>query len=166
MGRSAYFVAKGSAGASGSGARKVKLTTAGDLIVGSTARTGVGFLLMPFTLLKTLSEVFTGLWSRRGPCSSLSLPPQSSLALPKHRSSYGVLQNLYATGGMKSLWRGAVPTALRDAPGAGLFIVFYERGRRILGVRGDAAGGAVGGGMAGARRSTGLCRLAFTVPPS
>lgn len=36
---------------------KVKLTTAGDLLVGSTARTGVGFLLMPFTLLKTLSEV-------------------------------------------------------------------------------------------------------------
>lgn len=36
---------------------KIKLTTAGDLFVGSTARTGVGFLLMPFTLLKTISEV-------------------------------------------------------------------------------------------------------------
>lgn len=60
-----------------------------------------------------------------------------------------MLRTLYVTGGLKSLWRGAVPTALRDAPGAGLFIVFYERGRRILGVRGDAGGGAVGGGMAG-----------------
>ena len=36
---------------------KVKLTTSGDLLVGSTARTGVGFLLMPFTLMKTISEV-------------------------------------------------------------------------------------------------------------
>lgn len=36
---------------------KVKLTTTGDLLVGSTARTGVGFLLMPFTLMKTISEV-------------------------------------------------------------------------------------------------------------
>lgn len=36
---------------------KVKLTTAGDLLVGSTARTGVGFILMPFTLMKTISEV-------------------------------------------------------------------------------------------------------------
>lgn len=36
---------------------KIKLSTTGDLLVGSTARTGVGFLLMPATLLKTLSEV-------------------------------------------------------------------------------------------------------------
>lgn len=41
----------------GKGGGKVKLTTSGDLLVGSTARTGVGFLLMPFTLMKTLSEV-------------------------------------------------------------------------------------------------------------
>ena len=51
------------------------------------------------------------------------------------------------------MWRGAVPTALRDAPNAGLFIVFYERGRRILGVTGDRAGGAIGGGTAGALAS-------------
>ena len=74
MGRSAYFVAKGSAGASGSGARKVKLTTAGDLIVGSTARTGVGFLLMPFTLLKTLSEVSTN------PLSAVPQEPSLTLS--------------------------------------------------------------------------------------
>ncbi|KAK4702105.1 hypothetical protein P7C70_g4118, partial [Phenoliferia sp. Uapishka_3] len=142
MGTSGYFVAKGGAVVSGSGARKVKLTTAGDLIVGSTARTGVGFILMPFTLLKTLSE--------------------STLAIPKGTSSFGAMRALYATGGLKSLWRGAVPTALRDAPGAGLFIVFYERGRRILGVRGDAGGGAVGGGMAGASAS--LLSTLLTTP--
>ena len=148
MGRSGIFVAKGASETSLSGAKKVKLTTAGDLIVGSTARTGVGFLLMPFTLLKTLSEVGLSVSSSTSIRVNESTK-QSSLAIPKNGSSLGTLRTLYTTGGMKSLWRGAVPTALRDAPGAGLFIVFYERGRRILGVRGDAGGGAVGGGMAG-----------------
>jgi len=36
---------------------KAKLTPVGDLLVGSTARTAVGFALTPFTLLKTISEV-------------------------------------------------------------------------------------------------------------
>lgn len=63
IGDSGYFTAKGvTTGVRG----KVKLTTAGDLIVGSTARTGVGFLLMPFTLLKTLSEVNSDRSNRRG----------------------------------------------------------------------------------------------------
>jgi hypothetical protein len=88
--------------------------------------------------------------------SSLKPPPpsqQSSTSLPRGSasapSSFSALRQLYSSGGIKSLWRGAVPTALRDAPGAGLFIVFYERGRRILGIRGDGGGGAVGGGVAG-----------------
>lgn len=55
VGTSEFFRAAVPAGAAAGG--KVKLTTAGDLIVGSTARTGVGFLLMPFTLMKTISEV-------------------------------------------------------------------------------------------------------------
>ncbi|GAA5837148.1 hypothetical protein JCM5353_007172 [Sporobolomyces roseus] len=131
----------------GKGGGKVKLTTSGDLLVGSTARTGVGFLLMPFTLMKTLSE------------STLSIPSNSTNNRP---STFTSLRTLYSSGGLKSLWRGAVPTALRDAPGAGLFIVFYERGRRILGVRGDGGGGAVGGGAAGAAAS--LCSTLLTTP--
>ncbi|SCV70583.1 BQ2448_3345 [Microbotryum intermedium] len=112
---------------------KIKLTTTGDLLVGSTARTGVGFILMPATLLKTLSE------------SSIIAKPNQP-----RPTSLQILSNLYRTGGLTSLWRGAVPTALRDAPGAGLFIVFYERGRRLLGVRAE---GAAGGGLAGASAS-------------
>lgn len=34
-----------------------KLSSAGDLIAGATARTAVGFVLMPFTVLKTRFEV-------------------------------------------------------------------------------------------------------------
>ncbi|SCZ97921.1 BZ3500_MvSof-1268-A1-R1_Chr7-3g09639 [Microbotryum saponariae] len=121
---------------------KIKLTTAGDLLVGSTARTGVGFILMPATLLKTLSE------------SSIIAQPNQP-----RPSSLQILSKLYRTGGLASLWRGAVPTALRDAPGAGLFIVFYERGRRLLGVRAE---GAAGGGVAGASAS--LLSTLLTTP--
>lgn len=56
VGQFPQFRAKGAPLPTNAGG-KVKLTTAGDLLVGSTARTGVGFILMPFTLLKTLSEV-------------------------------------------------------------------------------------------------------------
>ncbi|ORY91767.1 mitochondrial carrier domain-containing protein [Leucosporidium creatinivorum] len=145
VGQFPQFRAKGAPLPTDAGS-KVKLTTAGDLLVGSTARTGVGFILMPFTLLKTLSE------------SSTSLPRGSSAS----HSSLSALRQLYTSGGIKSLWRGAVPTALRDAPGAGLFIVFYERGRRLLGIRGDGGGGAVGGGVAGASAS--LLSTLLTTP--
>lgn len=62
VGRSSLFRAKpspstASTASTGGGGGKVKLTPIGDLLVGSTARTAVGFALTPFTLLKTLSEV-------------------------------------------------------------------------------------------------------------
>ncbi|KAK4056509.1 hypothetical protein OIO90_002356 [Microbotryomycetes sp. JL221] len=136
---------------------KVKLTPVGDLIVGSTARTGVGFILMPFTLLKTLSE--------------------SSLNSGKRLSTFQALNQLYAQGGLSSLWRGAVPTALRDAPNAGLFIVFYERMQTILGSRrlrrsqsqqqqqreGNQFGSSLGGGAA-AGASASLFSTLLTTP--
>ncbi|GAA5895137.1 hypothetical protein JCM6882_008290 [Rhodosporidiobolus microsporus] len=133
---------------------KIKLTPVGDLIVGSVARTGVGFLLMPFTLLKTISESTLTL-----PSSALASSTSASRATP---STLTALRTLYSTGGLRSLWRGAVPTALRDAPGAGLFVLFYERGRRLLGVRGDGGSGAVGGGVAGATAS--LASTLLTTP--
>lgn len=57
---------------------KAKLTPVGDLLVGSTARTAVGFVLTPFTLLKTISEVRAALLSgRERPLASSAdfLPP-------------------------------------------------------------------------------------------
>ncbi|GAA6056580.1 hypothetical protein JCM3770_006650 [Rhodotorula araucariae] len=132
---------------------KAKLTPVGDLLVGSTARTAVGFVLTPFTLLKTISE------------STLSLPTSStstSASRTARSSTFTALRTLYATGGLRSLWRGAVPTAMRDAPGAGLFILFYERGRRLIGVVGEGGKGAVGGGVAGAAAS--LASTLLTTP--
>lgn len=55
VGKSSLFRPKGAPTNSPGG--KIKLTPIGDLLVGSTARTAVGFVLTPFTLLKTISEV-------------------------------------------------------------------------------------------------------------
>lgn len=92
---------------------------------------------------------------------------QSTLALPGSTTNKGstitALRTLYATGGLRSLWRGAVPTALRDAPGAGLFVVFYERASRLLHLNRPASGSnAVGGGLAGASAS--LLSTLLTTP--
>ncbi|GAA5892784.1 Hem25p [Sporobolomyces salmoneus] len=159
VGNIQFFKASTIPGATATGG-KVKLTTTGDLLVGSTARTGVGFLLMPFTLMKTISESTLSLPSASASTSTIRTP--SSLSSSSRPTTLGSIRTLYQSGGLKSLWRGAVPTALRDAPGAGLFIVFYERGRRILGVTGDKGGGAVGGGTAGAAAS--LCSTLLTTP--
>ncbi|KAH8921426.1 mitochondrial carrier [Atractiella rhizophila] len=82
-----------------------KLTPLGDLLCGSTARTSVGYILMPFTVIKARTE------------STVAHPP---------------LRSLPAKQIIKTLWRGSAATALRDAPNAGLFVLFYERLRRQL----------------------------------
>ncbi|KWU47440.1 mitochondrial carrier [Rhodotorula sp. JG-1b] len=176
IGRSSLFRAKASPSTTStstpaSAGGKVKLTPIGDLLVGSTARTAVGFALTPFTLLKTLSE--STLSMAQSAATSSSSPTTSSagassavrphaIAAPRPPSTFTALRTLYSSGGLRSLWRGAVPTALRDAPGAGLFIVFYERGQRLLGMRGDKGKGAVGGGLAGASAS--LASTLLTTP--
>lgn len=146
IGRSGYFPAKGVVPSANG---KVKLSPAGDLIVGSTARTGVGFILMPFTLLKTLSEASLPPLPLDARLTSMTQASVSNPASASNGGAFTALSTLYKTGGLKALWRGSIPTALRDAPGAGLFIVFYERGRRFMGTNGELGGGAVGGGMAG-----------------
>lgn len=183
VGRSSLFRAKSSSATAATD--KVKLTPAGDLLVGSTARTAVGFVLTPFTLLKTISEVSPTLpaisWTTRhdltddlsrqstisiaqsgaAAAASGGASPSATVSASRPPSTFTALQTLYASGGLRSLWRGAVPTALRDAPGAGLFIVFYERGQRLLGKRGDGGKGAVGGGLAGERRLLGDALFGF-----
>ena len=80
-----------------------KLTATGDLIVGATARSAVGFFLMPITVVKARFE--------------------SSLF--RNETIVGSTKALLKEGGIPALWRGYVPTTLRDAPNAALFLVFY-----------------------------------------
>lgn len=113
-----------------------KLPFIQDLFAGATSRVAVGFLLMPFTVLKTRAE--SSLYQHQGLLASF----RSVLAQP---------------GGFRGLFTGVSlllifpfvlvdpvihpliylflqfwVTSLRDAPNAGLFVVFYERTRHLL----------------------------------
>ncbi|EPQ59743.1 solute carrier family 25 member 38, partial [Gloeophyllum trabeum ATCC 11539] len=88
----------------GRGSVLPKLNSQGNLLAGATTRVAAGFILNPFSVLKARFE--SGLYKY-----------DSFLA------SVGVIFR----SGPSELFRGFTASALRDAPYAGLFVVFYER---------------------------------------
>lgn len=40
---------------------------------------------------------------------------------------------MWATGGIRGLWTGFTATAVRDAPYAGIYVVFYEKCKELAG---------------------------------
>ncbi|KAA1074098.1 hypothetical protein PGTUg99_016971 [Puccinia graminis f. sp. tritici] len=86
------------------------LTPTGDFFAGVLARISVGFVLMPVTVVKTRFES----------------------NLYEYRSIRAAFQEIMRTQGLQGLWRGFIPTALRDAPFAGVFISAYEATKRLL----------------------------------
>ncbi|CAO1623072.1 unnamed protein product [Parajaminaea phylloscopi] len=88
-------------------------TAAGNLLVGATARVAVGFALCPITVVKARFE-------------SSNFPPAQNATLLLS------LRSIYSSGGIPGLFRGFSATALRDAPYAGLYLMFYERGKDLL----------------------------------
>jgi len=86
-----------------SGSVLPKLTSGGNLIAGATARVGVGFFLNPFSVLKARfeSDIYA------------------------YESLTGAFISIVRSG-PSELLRGFVASSLRDAPYAGLFVVFYE----------------------------------------
>ncbi|KIM84030.1 hypothetical protein PILCRDRAFT_68706 [Piloderma croceum F 1598] len=80
-----------------------KLTVQGNLISGATARVGIGFLLNPVSVLKARFE-------------------SNLYAYESLTGSFVSIVRL----GPSELLRGFVASSLRDAPYAGLFVVFYE----------------------------------------
>ncbi|ESK93120.1 solute carrier family 25 member 38 [Moniliophthora roreri MCA 2997] len=84
-----------------------KLTSQGNLISGAVARVGVGFIMNPFSVLKARFE--------------------------SNIYGYQTLSAAFmsiARAGPSELLRGFTATSLRDAPYAGLFVVFYEAFKR------------------------------------
>ncbi|KAJ9094293.1 hypothetical protein QFC21_006119 [Naganishia friedmannii] len=73
-----------------------KLNLQGNLVAGAVARTSVGFVLNPFTVLKS--------------------------------------RQLLRTEGLRGLFQGFTATAARDAPYAGIYVVFYEEMKEVLGM--------------------------------
>ncbi|CAZ81354.1 unnamed protein product [Tuber melanosporum] len=86
------------------------LSPLGNLASGAGTRAVVGYLMMPVTILKVRYE------------SSLYTYPTFSSAC----------QDIYKTEGMRGFFSGWGATAIRDAPYAGLYVVFYEQSKKTL----------------------------------
>lgn len=81
-----------------------KLSNLQNLLTGATARVFAGFVLMPVTVIKVRYE--SDMYS--------------------YKSLASASRSIYAQEGMRGFFSGFGATAVRDAPYAGLYVVFYE----------------------------------------
>ncbi|KUI62441.1 hypothetical protein VP1G_09565 [Cytospora mali] len=99
----------------------VKLSNTGNLLAGAVARTFAGMLLMPLTVIKVRYE--SNLYA--------------------YRSIAAAGRDIYKVEGLRGFFSGFGATAIRDAPYAGLYVLFYEQSKKQLsalyGGNGDGA---------------------------
>lgn len=81
-----------------------KLSNTQNLITGATARVFAGFVLMPVTVIKVRYES----------------------DLYAYKSLASASRSIFAQEGAKGFFSGFGATAVRDAPYAGLYVLFYE----------------------------------------
>lgn len=101
----------------------VKLSNTGNLLAGAVARTFAGMILMPLTVIKVRYE--SNLYS--------------------YRSIASAARDIYAHEGARGFFSGFGATAMRDAPYAGLYVLFYEQSKKRLSRL--YGGGSGGGGL-------------------
>ncbi|KAK5654938.1 hypothetical protein OQA88_6695 [Cercophora sp. LCS_1] len=94
-----------------------KLSNTGNLLAGAVARSFAGFILMPLTVLKVRYES--------------SLYNYSSLG--------SAARDITAREGLRGFFVGFGATAIRDAPYAGLYVLFYEQSKRRLSALSNAS---------------------------
>lgn len=103
----------------------IKLSNTGNLLAGAVARTFAGMLLMPLTVIKVRYE--------------------SSLY------SYGSIaaagRDIFKVEGLRGFFSGFGATAIRDAPYAGLYVLFYEQSKKQLSALYGGNGQAAPGGL-------------------
>ncbi|KAL3480601.1 mitochondrial carrier domain-containing protein [Aspergillus californicus] len=87
-----------------------KLSNAANLTTGAAARVAAGFVMMPVTVLKVRYES----------------------DYYAYRSLYTAGRDIIRTEGMRGLFSGFGATAARDAPYAGVYVLFYEQLKRYL----------------------------------
>ncbi|CAI7624326.1 unnamed protein product [Penicillium glandicola] len=85
-----------------------KLSNTANLATGAVARVAAGFVMMPVTVLKVRYE-------------------SNYYA---YRSLVGAGRDIVRTEGLRGLFAGFGATAARDAPYAGLYVLFYEQLKR------------------------------------
>ncbi|KAI5119750.1 hypothetical protein M0805_004082 [Coniferiporia weirii] len=111
MAKTPYFVITPLAadGSSQSGSVLPKLSSQGNLLAGAVTRVAVGFVLNPFSVLKARFE--------------------SNI----YRSQYNSFPRAFASivrSGPGEIFKGFIPSAMRDAPYAGIFVAVYESIKR------------------------------------
>ncbi|KAI5810129.1 putative mitochondrial carrier protein [Peziza echinospora] len=89
----------------------VQLSPTANLISGAFTRATVGFIMMPVTILKVRFE---------------------SDMYPQYKSMLSASTSILRTEGVAGFFRGWGATAVRDAPNAGLYLFFYEAGKKYL----------------------------------
>jgi solute carrier family 25 protein 38 len=85
-----------------------KLSNTANLATGAIARVAAGFVMMPVTVLKVRYES----------------------DYYAYRSLMGAGRDIVRTEGLRGLFAGFGATAARDAPYAGLYVLFYEQLKR------------------------------------
>ncbi|KAF8249382.1 mitochondrial carrier, partial [Wilcoxina mikolae CBS 423.85] len=88
-----------------------QLSPFSNLLAGAATRAGIGYLMMPVTVIKVRYES--------------SLYTYTSLA--------SASRDIFVTEGVRGFFSGWGATAIRDAPYAGLYVLFYEQGKKTLG---------------------------------
>lgn len=91
-----------------------KLSNTGNLLAGGAARAFAGFLLMPLTVIKVRYES----------------------SLYNYGSIPGAARDILRRHGARGFFAGFGATAVRDAPYAGLYVLFYEQSKRRLSASG------------------------------
>ncbi|KAF2266851.1 mitochondrial carrier [Lojkania enalia] len=87
-----------------------KLSNTLNLATGAIARTWAGFLMMPITVLKVRYE--SNLYA--------------------YTSLFSASKDILRTEGLRGFFAGFGATAVRDAPYAGLYVLFYEQSKKRL----------------------------------
>lgn len=85
-----------------------QLSNAANLATGAAARASAGLIMMPVTIIKVRYES----------------------SLYSYKSLWGAATAIFQSEGIKGFFSGFGATAIRDAPYAGLYVLFYEQAKR------------------------------------
>lgn len=86
------------------------LSNTANLFTGATARVLAGLVLMPLTVIKVRFE--SNMYS--------------------YKTIGGAARDIYTSGGFRGFFSGFGPTAIRDGPYAGMYVLFYESLKKRL----------------------------------
>lgn len=109
-----------------------QLSNVANLATGAAARASAGFIMMPVTIIKVRYES----------------------SLYSYKSMWGAATAILKSEGIKGFFSGFGATAIRDAPYAGLYVLFYEQAKQRFSQLRDSAPAVSTLGLQGAQTSS------------